>query len=433
MSRSLNVAIEKGVYGGRGMGRVEGKVVFVPFTLPGERAEAETTREKKDYVEAALKKLEQKSPLRVEPFCHLFQECGGCQYQHLPYPEQLQLKEAILRDMLGPLIRKAAPEVHPIIPSPQDRGYRIRAQLKAGKAKGRPILGFYAWKSHRIVDVEECPLLHPLVNRILAGLRNWMGRGGAFAIQGADIQVSPDEGKGVVHLRGEGPCHLRTVEEIGKEIPGVKGMVVKERPETSWGDLTLSYDWPEFLSNEGLHIRTSGASFFQVNPLQNWNLMRKVVEWAGLRGEERILDLFCGSGNLTLPLGQRARQVWGIDQDRRAIDHAMENARRNRLNNCRFIAASAEEGMRLTFREAREMELVVLDPPRSGARALLDPLAVSHPSKILYVSCEPPTLLRDLSRLAELGYRVERIQPLDMFPQTYHVEAIAECRLRNTP
>ncbi len=414
------------------MGRVGGKVVFVPFTLPGERVEAEVTREKRDYVEAVLKRVEQRSPLRIDPFCHLFQECGGCQYQHLPYPEQLKLKEAVLRDTLGPLIRKAPLELHPIIPSPQDRGYRIRAQLKAGRGEGRPILGFYAWKTHRIVDVEECPLLHPLVNRILAGLRNRMGQGSLSSIQGADIQVSPEAGKGVVHVGGEGPWHPRAVEEIGKRIPGVKGMVVKEKPEASWGELTLPYDWPEFLRKEGLHIRTSGASFFQVNPYQNWNLMRKVVDWAGLTGEEKVLDLFCGSGNLTLPLAQRAQRVWGIDQDRQAIDHAAANARRNNLNNCHFIAASAEEGIRLAFREAQGVEVVVLDPPRSGARAVLDRLAASRPSKVLCISCEPPTLVRDLNRLAELGYKVERIQPLDMFPQTYHVEVIAECRLQDT-
>jgi 23S rRNA (uracil1939-C5)-methyltransferase len=432
MSRSLKVAIEKAVYGGRGMGRVGGKVVFIPFTLPGEQVEAEVTREKKDYVEAVLKRVEQRSPRRIDPFCHLFQECGGCQYQHLPYPEQLKLKEAILKDTLGPLIRKATLELHPVIPSPHDRGYRIRAQVKAGRRGGRPVLGFYAWKTHRIVDVEECALLHPLVNRILAGLRNWMGRGSPFCIQGADIQVSPDEGKGVVHLRGEGPWRPWTVEEIEDRIPDLKGMVVKGKPETSWGELTLSYDWPELLSKQGLRIRTSGASFFQVNPYQNWNLMRKVVEWAGLTGKEKVLDLFCGSGNLTLPLAQKARQVWGIDQDREAIDYAVENARRNNLSNCRFIAASAEEGMRLALQETRGVEVVVLDPPRAGARTILDRLAALRPSKILYISCEPPTLLRDLTRLVELGYEVEQIQPLDMFPQTYHVEVLAECRLQNT-
>ena len=216
----MKVVIEKVVYGGRGMGRVGGKVVFVPFTLPGERVEAEVTREKKDYVEAVLKRVEQGSPLRINPFCRLFQECGGCQYQHLPYPEQLKLKEAVLKDTLGPLFRKAPLELPSIIPSPHDRKYRIRAQLKAGKGGGRPVLGFYAWKTHRVVEVEECPLLHPLVNRILAGLRNRIREGSLFSIQGADIQVSPDESEGVVHVRGEGPCLLGWWKKSGKRSQG---------------------------------------------------------------------------------------------------------------------------------------------------------------------------------------------------------------------
>lgn len=257
------------------------------------------------------------------------------------------------------------------------------------------------------------------------------GERSPLPIKGADIQISPEEGKGVVNLRSEAPCHPGRVEEIGKRIAGVKGMVVRGKQKTSWGEFTLFYDWPEFLGKQGLHIQTSGASFFQVNPYQNWNLMRKVVEWAGLTGQEKVLDLFCGSGNLTLPLAQRARKVWGIDRDPQAIDHAVENARKNNLGNCRFIAASAEEGISLALQEARGVEVVVLDPPRSGARAILDRLAAFRPLKILYVSCEPPTLIRDLGRLEGLGYQVKRIQPLDMFPQTYHVEVIAECGIKN--
>ncbi len=427
----MKVAIEKVVYGGRGMGRVDGKIVFVPFTAPGEQVEAEVTREKKGYIEAVLKKLEQGSPLRIQPFCPLFEECGGCQYQHLPYSEQLQLKEAILKDTLAPWARKENLEVHPIIPSPHDRRYRIRAQLKAGMSGGRRVLGFHAWRTHRVVDVQECPLLHPLVNGILAGLRNWMREGTPFSITSAEVQVSPEEGKGVVSLRSEMPCRPQEVEEIGKRIGGVKGVVVRGRRKTSWGELTLFYDCPGLLGKKGLRMGTSGESFFQVNPHQNWNLRRLVVEWAGLTGQEKILDLFCGSGNLTLPLAQRAREVWGIDHDAQAIDHAARNARQNNLDNCRFIAASAQEGVKRALKKARGVDVAVLDPPRAGARAVLDPLVSLRPSKILYVSCEPPTLMRDLRRLAALGYELERIQPLDMFPQTFHVEVIAECALRD--
>ncbi len=436
MKNSFTIEIEKMVYGGLGLGRADGKVVFVPFTAPGDRVEIEVVREKKDYAEGIPKGLEHGSSLRVKPFCPLFGECGGCQYQHLPYPEQLKLKEEAVKDTLHRLARKTDFEVLPVIPSPYDRGYRIRAQLKAGMKDGRKVLGFYAWRSHRVVEVQECPLLYPLANQILQGLQSWLGERNKVSVTNADLQVSPHEGEGVVFLQIEGAVNPGMGEEICRTIKGVKGVALEGKQKTSWGELTLQYHWPEIEGMQRLHIRTGGESFFQVNPYQNWNLMQKVIEWSDLTGQEKVLDLFCGSGNLTLPLAQRAGKVWGVDQDPRAIDHATENARANHLSNCTFFAASAEEGIRRVKEEVCSVDVVVLDPPRVGARETLDLLVSLRPKKILYVSCEPPTLARDLARLIALGYNLKRVQPLDMFPQTYHIEVIVEltnpeCGYRN--
>ncbi len=177
---------------------------------------------------------------------------------------------------------------------------------------------------------------------------------------------------------------------------------------------------------EELRTRTGGESFIQVNPRQNFNLMRTVVEWADLTGKEKVLDLFCGSGNLTLPLAQRAGSVWGVDQDRQAVLYAAENARANRLSNCIFVAANAADGIGRVGKEGGLLDVAVLDPPRVGAHEVLKPLASLRPRIILYISCEPPTLARDLARLIDLDYRVEKVQPLDMFPQTYHIEVLVK-------
>jgi 23S rRNA (uracil1939-C5)-methyltransferase len=426
MERSFTLEIEKMVYGGQGLGRADGKVVFVPFTAPGERLDVEVVREKKDYAEGMPKRLERISSLRVKPFCPLYGECGGCQYQHFSYPEQLKLKEEAVKDILLRPPLKGDFDVLPVIPSPYDRGYRIRAQFKGGMIGERKILGLYAWRSHRVVEVQECPLLYPLANQILQGLQNWLGERNSVFVKNADLQVSPHEGQGVVFLQIEGSADPRMGEEICRTIKGVKGVTLEGKHKTSWGELTLQYDWSEIEGMKRLHIRTGGESFFQVNPYQNQNLMLKVVEWSGLTGQEKVLDLFCGSGNLTLPLAQRAGKVWGIDQDPRAVDHAAENARANHLSNCTFFAARAEEGIRRVKGAVRSVDVAVLDPPRVGARATLDLLVSLRPQKILYVSCEPPTLARDLARLIALGYNVKRVQPLDMFPQTYHIEVIAE-------
>jgi 23S rRNA (uracil1939-C5)-methyltransferase len=428
MKGTFTLEIGKMVYGGRGMGRINGKVVFVPFAAPGEKVQVEVVREKKDYIEAILTAFEQKSPWRVNPFCDLFGKCGGCHYQHIAYREQLKIKGEILRESLRPLANREEVEHRSVFPSPQDRGYRIRAQLKAGWVGGKNVLGFYGLKTHRLVQVEKCPLLHPLANEILQGVQEWMGKKEGMTIQEVEIQVSPDEGKGVVQLKGEGTCSLKMAESLGKEILAIKGVILAGRKKSfSWGDPILSYHWPKILGKEPLRIGVSYDSFTQINPYQNWNLMKILVEWMDLMGREKGVDLYSGSGNLTLPLAQRARKVWGVDQDRRAIEMAWENARENRMDNCTFIAAKAELGIKRIMKETGTVNFILLDPPRAGAgKEVLNAMPLLRPLKIFYVSCEPPTLIRDLIRLQDLGYRVTRIQPLDMFPQTYHIESITE-------
>jgi 23S rRNA (uracil1939-C5)-methyltransferase len=425
MKRIFTVEIEKMVYGGKGLGRAGGKVVFVPFTAPGERVEIEVVREKKDYAEASLRKIETPSPRRRNPFCCLYGECGGCQYQHFTYEDQLKLKEEALGEAFCRLSRKASLEFLPIVPSPADRGYRIRAQLKAGVKGGKRVLGFYAWRTHQVVAVEDCPLLHPVANRILFALNAYLRERDEIPLKGADIQVSPDEGRGVVNLRVEGFWDIKGMKGIAREVPEIKGIIMEGKGVASWGEPHLRYEGPE-RGGKKLFLQAGGKSFVQVNPDQNRNLIRKVLEWAGLEKDEKAVDLFCGSGNLTLPLSLEGGKVWGVDQDEDGIESARENARRNSIDNCTFWAATAEKGIERVRRKTGEVDLVVLDPPRVGAHGALKSIVSLHPRKILYVSCEPPTLARDLARLVSLGYNVKRIQPLDMFPQTYHIEVIAE-------
>jgi len=410
------------------MGRVGGKVVFVPFTAPGERIEAEVVQEKKDYAEGILKRVESSSPQRVKPFCTLYGDCGGCQYQHFSYEDQLKLKEEALRETLQRLTRKGSFEISPIIASPADRAYRIRAQFKMGIKEGKKTLGFYAWRTHRVVETEECPLLHPLANRILHGLGQWLEQEREVSVKEIGLKVSPEEGGAVVNLRGKDPWDDRKVKELRGKVIGLKGVVSGGEKQSSWGDLNLVHEGPE-IAGRKIRFQTRGESFVQVNPGQNHNLIRKVVEWASLGGEEKVVDLFCGSGNLTLPLALEAKKAWGIDLDGQAIESARENARANGIRQCAFWAGTAEEGVRRIREETPSVDLAVLDPPRAGAHGVLEPLVSLKPRKILYVSCEPPTLARDLARLVFLGYNVKRLQPLDMFPQTYHIEAIAELEI----
>jgi 23S rRNA (uracil1939-C5)-methyltransferase len=429
MKKIITVDIEKMVYGGQGMGHTNGKVVFVPFAAPGDRVTVEILREKKNYLEGELQTIEKQSPARVQPFCAVFGRCGGCQLQHLSYGDQISAKEENLRGALRPLLRKSTFEVLPTIPSPHTQAYRTRAQLKAGQDRGKTVLGFYSFKSRRIVAIDQCPLLHPAANRILQELYLNLGRWkGEMHLRNADILVSPFEERGVIQLTGIGTDELIFMEELVRESLVIKGAHLKNTSEKSWGDLQLRFHLPGRSPNERIEMHIPANSFFQVNPYQNENLIKTVQKWANLKGKEKVLDLFCGAGNLTLPLAHKAEKIWGVDADKMAIAAAKENARLNRLGKCVFLSASAQNGTSEVLGETDHVDLIVLDPPRAGALEALANIARLHPQKILYVSCEPPTLVRDLVRLGELGYNVTRIQPVDMFPQTYHLEVIAELR-----
>jgi len=427
MRSLLTVDIEKLVYGGRGLGHVGGKVIFVPFTVPGDRAVVEILQEKKNYTEGRLKAIDRASPLRSPPFCSLFGKCGGCHLQSLPYEAQVKWKEEVVGEFLRPLEEGRGIEKCPLIPSPRDRAYRTRAQLKGETVEGANALGFYELMSHRLIEVKECPLLHAPANDILSGVREWLAREEEkVPATGVDIHVARDEEKGIIRLKTEGTVSPTLAERLGKGIRGVKGCFVEGKRKVAWGKLTLLDTWPSILGERPLQMRTSFESFSQINPYQNRNLIQRVIEWAELSGDEQAVDLFCGSGNLTLPLAQRSRRVWGIDQDRRAIEQARDNAQRNDISNCSFIPGPVREGIAEVIREVDAVDLAVLDPPRAGAWQALQPLASLRPQKILYVSCEPPTFARDVGRLAAFGYSLRRVQPLDMFPQTYHIELVAE-------
>ena len=427
MKKKFSINIEKIVYGGYGLARVGGKVVFIPFTAPGDRVSVEAIKEKKDFIEARLISVENPSPLRTEPFCGVFGRCGGCQYQYLKYEDQLRIKTEILEDSLIRLRKRGPFEFHPIIPSARDRACRIRAQMKIGRTERRAFVGFHRFKTHEVVEIKTCPMLDPLADEVLLNFQVWiMEEEQVPALRGIDILVSPDEGAAIIRIYGGGLGEEAGMGKMMGETGKIKGWVWEGKKEGSRGETTLWFHAPNFLGDEPLRVGVDHGSFYQTNADQNRELIHKVIEWAGLIGKEKVLDLFCGAGNLTLPLAQKAREAWGIDADEGAIARAAENARQNGAANCRFMAASAEAEIRALAQAGESFDLVVLDPPRAGAKEVMDSLARLRPTRILYVSCEPPTLIRDLVRLTDLGYNVTRIQALDMFPQTYHMEVIAE-------
>ena len=418
--RKVQVRIESVAFKGYGVARTHGKVVFIPHAVTSDEAWIEMTEEKEKYSMGRLIQIVEPSPWRVMPPCPSFGICGGCQWQHIDYLIQCRLKKEILIDVLKRLggLKEVPPTM--VIPSPQPYGYRIRSQLKAkGKA-----LGYFQEKSHRIVDIQDCPIVHPLINQMLSFIRKMFL---PFSrTEEIEINLSPDDSKGVLILpflsleRGT----ENVFEEFLQNHAVFKGAVIAKKEKINlFGDPTLNFTIPLDQEREkrDLKFRISPGSFSQVNLEQNKTLIQTVLQFADVNKEE-ALDLYCGVGNLTLPLAIGAKEVLGIEENRTAIEDARFNAEKNGIRNCEFIHGRVEDVLMRWKR--KNPDLVVLDPPRTGCKTILDQVVRLKPKKIVYVSCEPTTFSRDLRLFSERGYSLQNLSLIDMFPQTFHMEVV---------
>lgn len=414
MAERVRAKIESVAFKGYGVSRIGGKVVFIPFSAIGDEGWAEVVGEKKNYATARWVQILVPSPWRVKPPCPHFGTCGGCQWQHIAYERQTELKKEILRDIL---IRLGGLREVPSItafPSPDPFDYRTRVQLKVKTKK----LGYYQEKSHQLVAIERCPIAHPLVNEIISLLHQ-----APFLLsltEEIEINVSPKEGKGVLmfHSPGSSREGETSLHQLLKSHPILGGITILRRKETT----SLGTPHLHFTIPLNLTLRTSPGSFFQINLKQNEKLIQKVIDFSDGQRNVRALDLYSGVGNLTLPLAAVSQEVLGIEEDAMAVRDARFNAQFNGIETVRFIRGKVEEVLKRWKR--KKPDLVTLDPPRTGAKGIIDPLTRLRPKKIVYVSCEPTLFARDLRLFAERGYSLCELALIDMFPQTYHLEVI---------
>lgn len=417
----IELTIDTLTVGGRGLGRHEGKAVFIPLTAPGDRARCRIVRRHRHYDEAELLELLQPAPERRTPPCPVFGRCGGCQWQHLPYGEQAAWKERLFAETLLRAGVASAATLRPLVAAPQEFGYRGRIQYKCRFTGEGLVAGFYRHGSHYVIDTHSCLLAAPAIDRTFAWLREELPHAPhPEAIPQLDLSCGDDGRLSVL-------CHVLP-EAAGAtrpwlaEIAGRGGFAAalqagrKETIDVVHGDpaLTCVVDEPE------LTLRISAGGFSQVNPQQNRQLVAAVLAAAELAGNERILDLYCGAGNFSLPLARRAGEVVGVEEYPPAIADARVNAARLGLTNTTFRAEPAEG----TLSRLGAFDLVLLDPPRTGAYNLMRELLAAAPRRVLYVSCDPATLARDLKPLVHNGYRVISSQPFDLFPQTWHIESL---------
>jgi 23S rRNA (uracil1939-C5)-methyltransferase len=424
MSESLEIRVEKMVYGGAGLGRLpSGPVVFVSGALPGELVRARVYGKRKGVYHAVTEDVLEPSPDRVTPPCDGEKQCTGATWPFIAYPAQLRLKQEILLDTLRRTGGMEPKQTLPIIPSPKTDHYRLRTQFNVRTEKGEQRFGFFRQGSYSLVEVEDAFLIHPLINRTLTAIRKLVDI--LPPLLEIHINASP---AGEVHviLFGAGDslkpqdAFFTGLRKAVPEVIGIAGFA-KKRKAFSLGINILS------LEVDGLALKATEGNFFQVNWDQNLNMVRTVLDFAAPAASETVLDLYCGIGNFSLPLAKRAAKVIGIESGYGAIDDAKKNAALNSITNAEFFADDLQRGLKPLLERKLKAEVVVLDPPRAGATLkTLERILAFVPRKIVYVSCNPSTLARDLKLFHLFGFRLHRLQPVDMFPWTYHIECVAE-------
>lgn len=418
--------IDSIAFKGYGVTRIGGKVVFVPFTVPKDEGFIEIIEEKKAFSIGTLRKLITPSPWRISPACEHFGKCGGCQWQHIDYLIQTEFKKEILTDILKRLGRfKEIPPIN-VIHSPNVYDYRSRIQLKIKDNR----IGFFEMKSHRLIDIDKCPIAHPIINKIINLIKK--ERSLFSQIEQIEINVSPEEAQGILILQNFllDPRKKEYLMGFLNDHPILKGIAIK----TKGGIISLKdpFLFYKISFTEGNHIREvrfriSPGSFYQINLEQNQKLVETVLEFSNVHQDEIALDLYSGVGNFTIPISYFVKEAIGIEASRNAFDDACFNIKLNGINRCFFIHERVENF--LSTKITKKPNLVLIDPPRIGCKSILDALIKIKPERIVYISCEPTTLSRDLRLMYEKGYSLKKISLIDMFPQTYHMEVVALIKL----
>jgi 23S rRNA (uracil1939-C5)-methyltransferase len=412
----MQVEIEKLAFGGAGIARTNGKVVFVKGGLPGEILKIRVIKDKGRYAEASIDEILRTSNERTQAPCPVFGECGGCQWQHVKYHFQLRAKEQILKETLERIGGLKGIEIEPIISSPREYGYRDRVTLSAWCQKGKYHVGYHAEESRRLVPIESCPIASSIINEAILRLVKFFSS--------IDIPRYP---LARIHIASDGEtAHISLVPFREKDQKKVDILRDHIKKSLDMGSMSVAgHQEEEFeFTQSGLKFYSTPSVFIQSNREINERLVETLVEWADLKGYERVLDLYCGVGNFSLHLAKRAKEVVGVDVSAKAIRLARKGAEANLIKNVTFDSYPSELYIAELLKRGDKFDLVILDPPREGAKGILKALGELSPKKIIYVSCDPPTLARDLKTLTEIGYKLIKIRPFDMFPETYHIESL---------
>lgn len=436
---------------GEGVGYLKGQVVFVDGGLPNEKIVVEAIEVRDKYARAKIYNILKKSEDRIIPYCQIYRKCGGCSLQHINYKPQLEAKREIVKEAFLKYLEKKhkLPEIKPVLGMKKPWRYRNKVQIPLAKKDDKIIAGLYKSGTNTVIEMDECKVHHPDLDIIVKGIKdiieelsipvyNAKKRKGqirnivariSFATK--DVQVT------IVTATDELSQANELVEQITKNYPQVvsvsqninkeiTSLVMGEQQKLLWGDERIY----EKLGD--IEYALSPRTFFQLNPMQTEVLYDEVAKAADLTGKEKVLDAYCGAGTIGLWLAESALEVKGIEESREAIKDAKYNAYINDIKNVHFTVGTVERVIPKWIEKGYQADVVVVDPPRTGCgEKLLSAIFELNPTKIVYVSCNPATLAKDCKFLLDNGYKIEYVQPIDMFPQTSHVECVTRLSRTN--
>lgn len=437
----LQVSIETATIDGSGVARVDGQVVFVPGALPGERCSVRIAHVGRSAVFAQLLSVLTPSVHRVEPDCPYFPRCGGCALRHMDYEQELALKQTHVQSCLTRIGGQTISAL-PITGAAQTDDYRNKVQFPVQEQDGRPVAGFFSGKTHRVIPVRHCRIQPDCADAIRGAVLAWMEQ---YHIRAYDeqthtgyirhiyIRFGAESGQILVCIVAncaQLPKKKQLVAALLAAEPGITTIVFS--PNTKKGNTVLGTEFHPLYGDGtitdtlcGLQFRLSAPAFYQVNHAQAERLYEKAVQLAGLTGNETVLDLYCGTGTITLCLARHAKKAIGVEIVPQAIEDAKFNAAQNGMENAEFFCMDAGQAAKMLADRRTRPNVIVVDPPRKGVSAdVIEAIGTMAPQRVVYVSCDPATLARDLKLLTAAGYTLQTAEAFDLFPRCAHVETV---------
>lgn len=426
---------------GEGVGYFKKQVVFVPGALPGEEVVVEAFKVQPNFAQAKVKNIRKQSPFRVQPLCPVYEECGGCQLQHLEYGQQLKEKRDIVIQSLERHTKLPIEQldIRETIGMENPWNYRNKSQFQVGQKDGKILAGLYGMDSHRLINIDQCAVQHAKTNKAIGTVKKILQRlqipiynektkkgivrtiVARVGVQSRELQIV------LITATKDLPKKELIIEEIRKRLPEVKSIMQNINGEKSsliFGKETVNLAGKDYIQETlgDLSFELSARTFFQLNPEQTVVLYNEVKKAAGLTGKEKVVDAYCGVGTIGLWLADQAAEIRGMDVIPESIADAKKNAASHGMKHAKYEVGKAETLLPKWAKEGWKPDCLIVDPPRTGLDdKLLKTILQNKPKKVVYVSCNPSTLAKDIQVLSQ-SYKVEYIQPVDMFPQTSHVE-----------